>query len=502
MRAVWSWLVVTLVGVLVVVLVFALGLFGRLSAGQAVLDDVGPILTKERVDGAAAGVGIVSDVTDLVDPVVTTSGGAADEVGKLVTFVSTQTGLSQAAVLTTLQANFPKTTALLQTVPFETVAKELPGLIQFLATTLKLTPDQVSAAIQQNFPKLGQAIANLPKMTAGWNNVPGATGFTRFDGSPITTMPQVRDYLKLDVIPALQRQQGNATALAGRGGVGFLAPLLLILGIIVIVFGVLMMFLSARNMLNAGIAQVAWGVVIAVGALVVVLVFALNLFGRLGGGNDLIKDTSPIFTSERVAGAKAGVAMISTTVDTADPVVLKAGGGSDEVGKLVSFVSTTASLPPAAVLTALKTNAPNTTALLTAIPLEDVTTELPKLITFLSTTLKLSEAQVTTAVGQNFPKLGQVIGALPKVTGVWASGPPVEFTRVNGAPVNTVPEVRDYFAQDVIPVLERQQANFQKLEDPWPPVNVFPPLLLVVGIVVILFGLIMLIATRRGAGRQ
>ena len=31
MRAVWSWLVVTLVGVLVVVLVFALGLFGRLT---------------------------------------------------------------------------------------------------------------------------------------------------------------------------------------------------------------------------------------------------------------------------------------------------------------------------------------------------------------------------------------------------------------------------------------------------------------------------------------
>jgi len=106
-----------------------------------VLDDVGPILTKERVDGAAAGVAIVSDAADLLDPVVTTSGGGTGEVGKLVAFVSTQTGLSQAAVLTTLQTNFPKTTALLQTVPFEAVARELPGLIQFLATTLKMTPD-------------------------------------------------------------------------------------------------------------------------------------------------------------------------------------------------------------------------------------------------------------------------------------------------------------------------------------------------------------------------
>jgi hypothetical protein len=502
MRAVWSWLVVTLVGVLVVVLVFALGLFGRLSAGQSVLDDVGPILTKERVDGAAAGVGIVSDATDLLDPVVTAGGGAAGEVGKLVAFVSAQTGLPPAAVLTTLQTNFPNTTALLQSVPFETVAKELPGLIQFLATTLKLTPDQVGAAIQQNFPRLGQVVANLPKVTSGWNNVPGTAGFTRFDGSPISTMPQVRDYFKVDVIPALQRQQANAQALAGKGGVGFLAPLLLILGIIVIVFGVLMMFLSARGMLNAGIAQVAWGVVIAVGALVVVLVFALNLFGRLGGGNDLINDTKPIFTAERVAGAKAGVNMISTTVDMADPVVLKSGGASDEVGKLVTFVSTTASLPPAAVLTALKTNAPNTTALLTAIPLEAVSAELPKLVQFLATTLKLTPEQVTAAIGQNFPKLGQAIGALPKVTGVWATGPPVQFTKVDGTPVTTVPQVRDYFAQDVIPVLERQQANFQKLADPWPPVNVFPPLLLVVGIIVILFGLIMLIATRRSAGKR
>lgn len=498
MRAVWSWLVVALVGVLVVVLVFALGLFDRLGAGQNVLDDVGPILTKERVDGAAAGVNIVSDVTDLLDPAVTAAGGASGEVAKLVNFVSVQTGLSPAAVLTALQTNFPKTTALLQTVPLETVAKEIPGLIQFLATTLKLTPEQVSAAIQKDYPRLGQAVASLPKVTAGWNNVPGTEGFTRFDGTPIKTMPQVRDYFKQDVIPALQRQQENGTALAGRGGVGFLAPLLLILGIIVIVFGGLMMALSARGVVGTGIAQTAWGVVIAVGALVVVLVLALGLFPRLSGGNDLIKDVTPVLTKERVAGAKAGVELVSTVVDMADPIVLKKGGAADEVTKLVGFVATTANLPAPAVLAALKANAPNTTALLTAVPLEEVAAELPKLVKFLADTLKLSEATVQGVIPESFPKLGQVIGALPKVAGAWASGPAVQFTRVNGEPVTTVPQVRDYFADDVIPALERQQANFDRLKDPWPPVNVFPPLLLVVGLIVIVYGLLMLLLTRRG----
>jgi hypothetical protein len=58
--------------------------------------------------------------------------------------------------------------------------------------------------------------------------------------------------------------------------------------------------------------------------------------------------------------------------------------------------------------------------------------------------------------------------------------------------------VRDYFAADVIPVLERQQGNFEDTDDPFPPLDVFPPLVLAVGILVILYGGAMaLVAARR-----
>src|SRR5258707_12633839 len=53
----------------------------------------------------------------------------------------------------------------------------------------------------QNFPHLAQAITNLPAVTNGWNDVPGAAGATRFNGSPIKSGPDVRSYFSADVIP-------------------------------------------------------------------------------------------------------------------------------------------------------------------------------------------------------------------------------------------------------------------------------------------------------------
>ena len=110
-----AWLIVALVGVVVVVLVLGLNLFGRLGAGQDVLDEARPAFTEERVQGDRAGITIVSQIVDLADPIATPRGGAAAEVPKLVAFVSKETGLSEAQVLATLTKEFPHTTALLQT---------------------------------------------------------------------------------------------------------------------------------------------------------------------------------------------------------------------------------------------------------------------------------------------------------------------------------------------------------------------------------------------------
>ena len=133
----------------------------------------------------------------------------------------------------------------------------------------------------------------------------------------------------------------------------------------------------------------------------------------------------------------------------------------------------------------------------TTLGLEDVSAELPGLVAFLSKTLGLSKAEVAAALADNFPRLNQSIVALPTVTSGWQNVPGTEgLTRFDGTPVRSVPHVRDYFAGDVIPVLERQQKNFTRLEATWPKVNVFPPLLSTIGVIVIVFGLLMALLWR------
>jgi hypothetical protein len=488
-----AWLVVVLVGIFVVVVVVGLKLFPRLNAAQSLIDAARPAFTPERVAGDKAAIAMVATTVDAFDPAVTAKGGAAAEVPKLVAFVSKQTGLTEAAVLSTLQQKFPHVTGLLTALPLSSVSAELPKLVTFLATTLKMTPTRVEATLKSNFPHLAQAIANLPATTGGWDLVPGLT-LTRFDGSPVRSVNQIKDYFANDVIPAVDRQQANFRALDSRGGVAFLAPLLLWIGIVATLFGLLMAIAAAQG-LPSGAPAAAWAVVTVVGVLVEALVVGLNLFPRLNGANKLLNDLRPAFTAERVAGDRVAINMVSTAVDTVDPVVTAQGGAAAEVPKLVAFVSKQTGLTQAAVLSTLQQKFPHTTGLLTALPLSSVSAELPKLVSFLATTLKITPAHVQVALNANFPHLDQSIKHLPDVTGGWNGVPGLTLTRFDGTPVQTVPQVRDYFGSDVIPVLEEQQENFQTVDKTWPPLTVFPPLLTVVGLVVIVYGLIMLVVS-------
>ncbi|HET9653967.1 MAG TPA: hypothetical protein VFP72_01335 [Kineosporiaceae bacterium] len=206
-----AWAAVFVVGAAVFGLVFGAGLFARLGGAGHLVDDAAPVFTDARIAGDKASIGFVSSVVDLADPIVLTEGGAAAEVPKLVAFVSRQTGLSQAAVLSTLQQKFPHTTALLQAIPLSEVTAELPRLVAFLSTALKATPEQVNAALGQNFPHLAQAITYLPKVTEGWKNVPGTTA-----GSPMHTAVGVRDYFGKAVVPALAANQADFNELNGH----------------------------------------------------------------------------------------------------------------------------------------------------------------------------------------------------------------------------------------------------------------------------------------------
>jgi len=492
-----QWVVVLVVGVLVVTVVLGLNLIPRLNDGQKVLDAARPAFAPERVAGARAGIEIISKNVDMADPIGTARGTGAAEVPKLIAFVSKQTGLSQAEVLAALQKNFPHTTALLQTIPLSAVTAELPGLLVFLEKTLHVSRAQLLAALKANFPGLAQSITNLPTLTNGWDNIQDMNGSTSFAGTPVQTVPQLRTYFSSDLIPVLETQRRNYESLDGTSSVNWIAPLLLIVGLVVILFAALMIALNLKGSVSRGKAMASSSVVLVVGVGVVALVLVLSLVPRVGNGQKLLDALRPANDAARVHGDRAGISMVSAIVDTEDPIMTPQGGAAAEVPKLIAFVSQQTGLSQAAVLAALLKNFPHTTALLQTIPLSAVTAELPGLFTFLEKTLHVSQAQLLAALTANFPGLAQSITNLPTVTNGWNNVQGIGgSTRFDGTPIKTVPDVRTYFGSDVIPVLETQRGNYENLVST-SKINFIGPLVLIVGIIVILYGLLMLLLASR-----
>jgi hypothetical protein len=495
--AVLQWVVVLVVGVLVVTLVLGLHLIPRLNDGQKVLNAAKPAFASKRLTGARAGITILSANVDTASPIINPQGGAAAEVPKLIAFVSQKTGLSQAAVVAALQKNFPHTLALLQTIPLSSVTTEIPGLLAFLEQALKVTPAQLVAALKTNFPGLAQAITNLPTVTNGWEHIPNINGLTRFDGTPVQSVPDLRTYFSSDLIPVLEKQQGNFDSLDGTSTVNWIPPLLLIVGIIVILFAGAMIALNLRGSVTRGIATAGAAVVLVVGVGVVALALGLSLVPRTENGQKLLNALGPVNGPGRVHGDRVGIDMVSTIVQTEDPIMTAQGSAAGEVPKLVAFVSQKTGLSQAAVVAALQKNFPHTLALLQTIPLSSVTTELPGLFAFLEQALKVTPAQLVAALKTNFPALTQAITNLPTVTNGWDNIQNIDgATRFDGTPVKTVPDVGAYFSSDVIPVLETQTGNYHKLVAT-STIDFIGPLVLIVGIIVIIYGSLMLFLARR-----
>jgi hypothetical protein len=299
----------------------------------------------------------------------------------------------------------------------------------------------------------------------------------------VSNVPQLRHYFKSDLIPAVAAQQSNFQSLDGASSVNWIAPLLLIVGIVVMLFAGVMIIRNRRG--NSSAEALAGATVVpVVGVVVVALVLVLALIPRVSNGQKLLDGLKPAFAAQRVTGDRAGITMVSAIVNTEDPIMTASGGASAEVPKLIAFVAGKTGLPPAKVLGLLQTNFPHTTALLQAIPLTAVSAELPALTAFL--------APAVPAV----PRLAQTITAAPLVTGGWNNVPGAAgATRFNGTPITTVPQVRTYFSADVIPVLERQRANYEYLTST-SKINFIGPLVLNVGVIVIAYGLLMVMLAR------
>jgi hypothetical protein len=479
-----GWLVVVLVGAGILGLVYGFSLTPRLEAGQRVIDNLSPAFTQDAAQGDRAGINFLSTSVNTLDPIVTEKGGAASEVPALVTFVSTKTGLSQEQVLATLQRKFPHATALLQAIPLTSVDNEIPGLLQFLATTLNTNQDGVLAALKQNFPHTYQAVTSLQTVAKGWDNVPGTENLTRFDGTPVRTAPQVRDYYSSDVIPAVERNVTNMRQLKEwQPKVTAFPVILTIVGGLAFGLGLIMVVFTLVVKRGRAVKMTAWAAVFLVGAVVFGLVFGLRLFVRLGGGHHLVYDAAAVMTTERLAGDQASIGYVGSVVDMADPIVTEAGGASAEVPKLVAFVGSKTGLSDAKVLKVLNKNFPHTTALLQAIPLSSVTAELPELVSFLGKVLNLTPAEVGAALNTNFPHLAQAITNLPAVTNGWNAVPGTSAS----SRTHTAVGVKDYFAKTVIPALAANKSDFDELNGHWPPLILVAPVLFAVSAVVMLW---------------
>jgi hypothetical protein len=299
------------------------------------------------------------------------------------------------------------------------------------------------------------------------------------------------------VIPVLETQQRNFRSLDGTSSVNWVAPLLLIVGLVVILFAAVMIALSLRGPVSRGLAVAGASVVLVVGVGVVALVLGISLVPRVGNGQNLLDALRPAFAAERVHGDRAGITMVSAIADTEDPIMTPEGGAAAEVPKLIAFVAQQTGLSQADVVAALQKGFPHTTALLQTIPLSSVTAELPGLLAFLEKTLGVSQAELLAALQANFPALTQAVINLPTVTSGWNDVQNIDgATRFDGTPIKTVPDVRTYFSSDVIPVLETQRGNYENLVST-SSIDFIGPLVLAVGIIVILYGLLMLLLARR-----
>lgn len=490
-----AWLIVVLVGALVLGLVWGLRLSPRLTAGQRVVDNLKPVFSPDRAKGDRVGIAFTENVVNLADPIATDKGSAASEVPKLVALVSAKTGLSPAAVLTTIGTQFPHTLALLQAIPLSSVTAELPGFLDFVASTLKVTTPQLVTTLQTSFPHLYQAVANLPAVTNGWNDIPGLNGLTRFDGTPVKTAPDLGNYFSKDVVPVVEKHQTNFDRVATYfPPVKYIPLLLIVIGGIAVLFGLINMLRAATGKVGHGEATFTWTVVLLLGLIVLGIVFGAQVYPRLDGGSHLLRDARPLFAPARVTGDRAGITFVSHVVDLADPIMNDQGKAADDINTLLTTLSSKTGLARPQLLAAVSAKFPHTAALLQALPLSKVSAEIPGLLNLVHVVLNLSPDEVLTTLKTATPGLAQSIVNLPIVVNGWDNSPGgPQLTRFDGTAVKTAPQLRDYFSKDVVGSVEKVAPDFRKLDGISPDLSLFPGLLTILGGLVVVYGIIMLI---------
>jgi len=484
-----AWLGVVVLGVVVVAAVFGLQLISRLTDGQKVLDAAKPVVAEGAVRGEAGGAKLLSQYVELADPLVT-KGGAAREVPKLIALIARRSDVSEERARDYLRDEAPRTAALLRSLPFSGVDRERNDLTVFLATTLNTTAENLQDVLARDFPNIFQLLAELPSVTGGWRNVPGVENLTRFDGEPVKTLPEYRDYVREDLVGTLASESGEVRSLAGSGGIGYIPYLLLAVGIVLIGFGLL----HARWSRHHPSGRFAWAAVVAIGVVLLVAVGALSYFQRLSGAETALERLEPAFEQQRVTGTRAGLDLVEQTVSFGDPIVTARGGAAGEVPRLAAYVAERTGSTRDQVRERLRGAAPKTSALLEAIPLSGVSSEVSGLLTSLARRFGVSRREVLRTLRRETPGIAQALVALKPVTAGWNAIPGTDgLERISdGAPVRTLPAFSNYLETDVVPVLESERAHFEQLADRWPPISALAAIVVAIGALLAIYATAMM----------
>jgi hypothetical protein len=492
-----AWFGVALAGLVVVALVLGLMLIPRLTAGQRVLDAAEPAFADARVEGTRAGVLTLSQYVDVTDPLLTRRGGASAEVPKLFGYLQRKLGLSREQVRKILRREAPHTEALTRALPLDGVAAEVPRLTAYLATTMGMTEDDLAAILERDFPRISQSLTALSNTSDGWYDVPGIDGLTRLrGGKPVRTVPGLRKYLRDDVVPLMVTHKEDFQSVAGSGGIGYIPFMLLALGAGLLALGVV----GIRRAQKRAPGKLMWSVVVAAGFLLLVTVGGGLYFSRLGAAQETIAALQPVFSQDRVRATANGIDTIHEAVAFGDPLMTPAGGAAGEVPRLYRLVAQRTGRKTSDVRDALRARAPQTTALLSAVPLTQVAKEVPRLLAYLRRALHTSRKQVVAALRRRIPGLAQALLTTPDVARGWTAIPGTErMTRFDGlTPVRTMPDLDGYLREDLVPVLVSERKDFARLASGRPKLDALGPLMLVTGLFLMLYGgLMMRFVTRR-----
>jgi hypothetical protein len=155
----------------------------------------------------------------------------------------------------------------------ELATKGLPQL----AALLKLTPEQFATLAQQQFPALTAAVTQIPQTTAGFDAL-------------------------LGVIASQDAHLHSAAAIPSKGISTTVVPWLILgTGIVALALG-----------LKAGVRWTSM-IAVALGALMIIGVFAFSLPSKTSDADALNKAIKPFFTQQQIDASRAAMTGLNTT---------------------------------------------------------------------------------------------------------------------------------------------------------------------------------------------